>query len=184
MAFVASAKAQTSAPVIMHLKSGIELRGHITKNYSDGNIEIKTESGDVFVYRQNEILRITVDKEAKKREQEIQRHGREREAELARQRAQEAEQSKVVVTPLFTAEYWNTTATKAFQKRNYLEAVDCWSKAVEMGDALSMNNLGYCYEMGYGVVQDEQKAVELYRQSAQLGNTFAEGNLRRLKLIE
>lgn len=41
----------------------------------------------------------------------------------------------------------------------------------------AMNNLGWCYEHGKGVTKDLQKAFELYRKSAELGNRYAMANL-------
>ena len=37
-----------------------------------------------------------------------------------------------------------------------------------------MNNLGICYELGEGTERSFEKAVQMYRQSAELGD---EGNL-------
>ena len=42
-------------------------------------------------------------------------------------------------------------------------------------------NLGYCYEFGYGVPLDLNKALELYQKSADLGNETGKGNLKNLK---
>ncbi|EXX78943.1 hypothetical protein RirG_010370 [Rhizophagus irregularis DAOM 197198w] len=37
--------------------------------------------------------------------------------------------------------------------------------------------LGYCYEKGIGTKVDKQKAIELYQESANLGNEVAQNNL-------
>ena len=41
----------------------------------------------------------------------------------------------------------------------------------------ALNNLGYCYEKGFGVTQNYAKAEELYRKSANLGHVTAQNNL-------
>ncbi|MFR0872929.1 MAG: tetratricopeptide repeat protein, partial [Oscillospiraceae bacterium] len=42
------------------------------------------------------------------------------------------------------------------------EAVDWYTKAAELGNAIAMCNLGVCYKYGTGVKKDEKKAVEWY----------------------
>ena len=43
-----------------------------------------------------------------------------------------------------------------------------------------MNNLGWMYENGFGVEEDQQQAVAWYRQAAELENQKAIQHLRRL----
>jgi uncharacterized protein len=38
-------------------------------------------------------------------------------------------------------------------------------------------NLGYCYEQGRGVTQDEDLAVEYYRKAAEMGYAPAQSSL-------
>ena len=40
-------------------------------------------------------------------------------------------------------------------------------------------NLGYCYEMGYGVAKNSQEAVKWYGKSAGQGHTTAQRNLAK-----
>ena len=40
-----------------------------------------------------------------------------------------------------------------------------------------MTNLGYCYEVGIGVEENPQKAVEIYRRAADLDYDVAQCNL-------
>jgi hypothetical protein len=44
-------------------------------------------------------------------------------------------------------------------------------------NATMINNLGVCYESGYSVVQDQKKALTLYRRAADLGDDTAMCNL-------
>ena len=69
------------------------------------------------------------------------------------------------------------------RNKNYDEAAKWYQKTI---DADSKNgaahcNLGYCYEFGYGVPLDLNKALELYQKSADLGNETGKGNLNNLK---
>lgn len=56
---------------------------------------------------------------------------------------------------------------------NYVEAAKWYSKAVELGSNLAMNNLGDLYENGFGVERNLAKALTLYRRSAANGYGFA-----------
>ena len=47
----------------------------------------------------------------------------------------------------------------------------------EQGDAYAQYNLGFRYDFGLGVPQDDAEAVRWYRLSADQGNTFAQSSL-------
>jgi TPR repeat protein len=49
-----------------------------------------------------------------------------------------------------------------------------------MGSTLGMNNLGWLYQNGWGVVEDCVKARELYLKAAELGDKWAMFNLGML----
>ena len=49
--------------------------------------------------------------------------------------------------------------------------------ASEQGHAYGQYNLGYCYENGVGVEKDEQKAIKLYRKSAEQGYIKAQNKI-------
>ena len=58
------------------------------------------------------------------------------------------------------------------------KAIERVKKRVEMGDAAAIHNLARCYAEGtYGVQQDRGKALELWCQSAELGNTGSYYNI-------
>ena len=46
---------------------------------------------------------------------------------------------------------------------------------------IAPNNLGWCYEKGYGTEKDIEKAVDYYRKATGCGNIVAKNNLKRLK---
>ena len=63
-------------------------------------------------------------------------------------------------------------------EKDLTKAVEWYTKSVEKGNSLAMNNLGFCYDNGVaGVDEDETKAFELYEQSALLGNSYGMYNL-------
>lgn len=62
-------------------------------------------------------------------------------------------------------------------KRDYAKAVECYTKAANMGFANAQSNLGLCYENGYGVPQSYSEAVKWYTKAAEQGNSVAQSNL-------
>ncbi|OPZ92571.1 MAG: Stage V sporulation protein K [Firmicutes bacterium ADurb.Bin419] len=80
---------------------------------------------------------------------------------------------------------------KAFLGYYYLEglgtsvdydlAVQLLETASEAKHEIAMNNLGVCYEFGYGVTANKEKALELYKEAGKLGNPLANSNLWRLQ---
>lgn len=64
---------------------------------------------------------------------------------------------------------------------NYEVAIEYFNKAAEVGNGSAMYNLGYCYENGYGVVIDLQKAKEYYQIALEKGNSGAKAALERLE---
>jgi TPR repeat protein len=66
---------------------------------------------------------------------------------------------------------------KAYNERNYAEAVKWYRKAAEQGDAWAQNCLGVCYYFGRGVEQSYSEATKWYRKAAEQGDTNAQCNL-------
>jgi TPR repeat protein len=64
-----------------------------------------------------------------------------------------------------------------YDAKKYDEAKVFLEKAANLGNADAQNNLGVCYQNGYGVGQDVAEAVKWYRLSAEQGNAFAQYNL-------
>ena len=50
-------------------------------------------------------------------------------------------------------------------------------RLAETGDASAMNNVGYFYEYGVGVTEDQVKATEWYKKGAEAGDAVAMSNL-------
>lgn len=61
--------------------------------------------------------------------------------------------------------------------QNYERAVYYYRLAAEAGYANAQNNLGLCYEKGYGVEKDENLALSWYLKSAENGNVAAIRNV-------
>jgi TPR repeat protein len=55
--------------------------------------------------------------------------------------------------------------------------VSWYRKAAEQGNADAQFNLGVCFDIGQGVVKDEEEAMSWYRKAAKQGNAGAQNNL-------
>lgn len=64
-----------------------------------------------------------------------------------------------------------------YEQEDYGQAMECYRKAAEEGDADAQCDLGYCYKIGDGVKKDPKKAVEWFTKSAEQGNARAQYNL-------
>jgi TPR repeat protein len=71
---------------------------------------------------------------------------------------------------------WNA-GWAAFQKEDYTLALRHFLPLAEQGDSATQVNLGFMYEQGKGVKQDDAEAVSWYRKSAEQGNAVAQNNL-------
>jgi TPR repeat protein len=65
----------------------------------------------------------------------------------------------------------------AHQAGDYVTALEEWRPLAEQGDAAAQTNLGYMYEFGEGVSQDDAEAVRWYRLAAEQGDAAAQKNL-------
>ena len=59
-------------------------------------------------------------------------------------------------------------------EENKEKAVKWCRLAAEQGDGDAINELGACYEFGFGVKKDVQKATEFYEESAQKGSSIGQ----------
>ena len=59
----------------------------------------------------------------------------------------------------------------------YAEALRWYRKAVEQDYAVAQNNLGWMYQNGRGVSQDDAEAVKWFRKAADQGVAFSQTNL-------
>ncbi|MDE5308352.1 hypothetical protein PY546_20510 [Providencia stuartii] len=60
---------------------------------------------------------------------------------------------------------------------DYQKAKMWYEKSAQQGVAAAVNNLAVLYEKGEGVQQDEEKAIDLYRQAANMGSAIAQMNM-------
>jgi hypothetical protein len=65
----------------------------------------------------------------------------------------------------------------AYERGDYATALRLWRPLAEQGDANAQSNLGFMYEKGRGVPQDEAEAVKWYRLAAEQGYANAQSNL-------
>ncbi len=63
------------------------------------------------------------------------------------------------------------------QRGDYATALREWRPLAEQGDADAQYNLGFMYDKGEGVPQDDAEAVKWYRKAAAQGQAVAQGNL-------
>lgn len=68
-------------------------------------------------------------------------------------------------------------ASLHFENQDYITAAKWYHKAAEQGFAHAQCNLGFLYENGQGVQQNNKKAIEWYRKAAEQGNINAQFNL-------
>lgn len=67
-----------------------------------------------------------------------------------------------------TGEDWCQLGIFFSEEEEVEKAFKCFAKAAKEGDALGVCNLGWCYEVGFGVECDEKQAVWLYEQAISL----------------
>ena len=60
------------------------------------------------------------------------------------------------------------------------KAFSWYQRAAEQGEATALFNLGGMFRKGYGVPQNDGKALQHYRQAAAKGNAQAKQMLQRL----
>ena len=65
----------------------------------------------------------------------------------------------------------------AYDAADYATAIQEWTPLAEAGYGNAQYNLGYMYELGQGVLQDDAEAVRLYRLAAEQGDASAQINL-------
>ena len=68
-------------------------------------------------------------------------------------------------------------AQDSYNRKDYKTARKLWTQLAEKGDGKAQTNLGWIYEKGKGVTQDNQKAAKWYRLAAEQGFALAQFNL-------
>eukprot|EP00826_Nyctotherus_ovalis_P005595 TRINITY_DN11270_c0_g1_i1.p1 TRINITY_DN11270_c0_g1~~TRINITY_DN11270_c0_g1_i1.p1 ORF type:complete len:326 (-),score=98.27 TRINITY_DN11270_c0_g1_i1:93-1070(-) len=64
-----------------------------------------------------------------------------------------------------------------FNKKQYKEAVNCFSKGALLGCTRAANNLAMCYESGFGISKDPREAIYWYKKAAEKDHPEAVANL-------
>ena len=65
----------------------------------------------------------------------------------------------------------------AYKNKDYATALREWKPLAEQGNAEAQYILGWMYEYGKGVLQDDETAVKWYKRAAEQGNAPAQTNL-------
>ena len=86
------------------------------------------------------------------------------------------------VTPIkidtsLSASGLNDKGVEFYNKQDYNSAVQYYYESAKRGNAYGQDNLGYCYQKGYGVDQDYTEAVKWYRKAAEQGHANGQNNL-------
>lgn len=72
-------------------------------------------------------------------------------------------------------------ALAAYKSENFSEVVLWCRKAADQGHALAQRNLGFCYELGMGVTQDDAQAVLWYRKSVEHGDSEGQNAVKGIR---
>lgn len=82
--------------------------------------------------------------------------------------------TKYAATSDLFGEFYNKAGFLYLKSFKNDAAIDCFKKSIEQGSAKAMYNLGFCYEHGYGVSQDDKKAFDWYLKAAKKNNPLAQ----------
>ena len=64
----------------------------------------------------------------------------------------------------------STIGNIQYDEKNYLEAIEWYKRGIEKDSSLAYYGLAECYYNGNGVLRDKNKAYELYKKAAELGD--------------
>ena len=81
----------------------------------------------------------------------------------------------LAVTSVAAADF--DAGMRAYNRGDYASAFREFRALAEQGHASAQNNLGYMYDNGEGVPEDDRQAVFWYRKAAEQGNAEAQNNL-------
>lgn len=65
----------------------------------------------------------------------------------------------------------------AYQRGDYATALRLWRPLADRKDARAQARLGFMFQMGWGVAQDDEESVRWYRRAAEQGHADAQFNL-------
>lgn len=69
---------------------------------------------------------------------------------------------------------WNALGDQYYNKGDYKQAIEMYTKAAEYGHAEAIFNIGYCFINGQGVEKDIVEGTKLCRESAERGYIHAQ----------
>ena len=69
---------------------------------------------------------------------------------------------------------WNALGDQYYNKGDYKQAIEMYTKAAEYGHAEAIFNIGYCFTNGQGVEKDIVEGTKLCRESAERGYIHAQ----------
>ena len=81
---------------------------------------------------------------------------------------------------LISSSSWSADFGKgytAYNSGDFATALREWTPLAEQGNASAQYNLGFMYDLGMGVLQDDKTAVKWYTLAAEQGNADAQYNL-------
>ncbi len=89
----------------------------------------------------------------------------------------------VALLEKYNAQHLYDLGIEYFNSQNYENAIECYSKAAELGLPEAQNELGNMYYFGLGVERDYLKAFNYYRNAAKAGYVNAQYSLGNCYLL-
>ncbi len=89
----------------------------------------------------------------------------------------------VALLEKYNAQHLYDLGIEYFNSQNYENAIECYSKAAELGLPEAQNELGNMYYYGWGVERDFSKAFNYYRNAAKAGYVDAQNSLGECYLL-
>lgn len=89
----------------------------------------------------------------------------------------------VALLEKYNAQHLYDLGIEYFNSQNYENAIECYSKAAELGLPEAQNELGNMYYFGLGVERDYSKAFNYYRNAAKAGYVDAQNSLGECYLL-
>ena len=89
----------------------------------------------------------------------------------------------VALLEKYNAQHLYDLGIEYFNSQNYENAIECYSKAAELGLPEAQNELGNMYYFGLGVERDYSKSFNYYRNAAKAGYVDAQNSLGECYLL-
>ncbi len=86
----------------------------------------------------------------------------------------------LVLALALPAHVWSAdfqVGVEALKRGDYPTALEEWLPLAEQGDAAAQFSLGFMYELGMGITQDNAEAVKWYRLAAEQGHAYGQATL-------